>query len=132
MLDADHLCRALEHRAAALGAAGQRHDDAGRLGESVRLHIQPAEDPVGVKQRMQLDAFLRVDDPACDTPRGGPTLPAVQFGQSRLGRGDLQPADLVEAPLPVDLKGEELLDCVGRERSHRLRRGGLKHQAWRV
>ena len=40
-------------------AAGQRHDDAGRLGEAVRFDIQPAEDPVGVKQRMQLDAFLR-------------------------------------------------------------------------
>ena len=77
---------------------------------------RPPRIRLGVEQRMQLRAFLRVDDPALDAPRRRPALPAMQFGQSGLGGGDLEAADLVEAPLPVDVQRQELLDRVGRER----------------
>ena len=81
VLDADDLGRALEHRAAALRAAGEGHDDARGLGQAVGLGVKPAQDPVGVQQRVQLGAFLRVDDPALDAPRGRPALSAMQFGE---------------------------------------------------
>ena len=101
-----------ELRAPALRAARERDDDARGLGESVGFDVKAAEYPVGVEQRMQLRAFLRIDDPALDSPRRRPALPAVQFGEPRFGGRHLEAADLVEAPRAVDLERQELLDRV--------------------
>ncbi len=73
-----------------------------------------------------------VDDPALDAPGGGPALLAVQVGEPLRGGGDLQAADLVEAPRAVDVDALELLDGVARELGHRLGRVGLEHQPGRV
>ena len=81
-----------------------------------------------VDQRMQPNAFLGLEHGALDAPRGGPALPAMQFGEALRGRGNFQTADLVEAPLAVEIDAGELLDRVSGELRHRLRRVGLKDQ----
>ena len=132
LLDAGHPGRALEAGAARLGAAGQRDDRPGRLGQAVGGDVQAAEDAVAVDQRVQPHALVRVDHLRLDAPGGGPALPAVQVGEP-LGRGgDLQAADLVEAPGAVDVDARELLDGVAGERRHRLRGVGLEDQPGRV
>ena len=129
VFDPDDLRRTSEHRTAGLRASTQRHDGARRLGQAVGLDVEPAENALLVEEGVQLGALLGFDHPCVDAPRGRPPLPAMQLGQPLRGGRDLQTADLVEAPLPVDVEGLELLDRVARQRGHGLGRCGLEDEA---
>jgi hypothetical protein len=90
--------------------------------------VQSAENTVAVQQGVEPDALVGVDERGIDTPRRQPPLPAAQVGESFRGRRDLQPADLLEAPRAVEVEFRELVDGVGRELGHRLRRAHLEHE----
>ena len=132
LLDAGHAGRALEAGAPGSGAAGQRDDRPGRLGQAVAGHVQPAEDALGVDERVQPDAVPGADHLGLDPPGSGPSLPAVQVREPFRRGGDLEAADLVEAPGAVDVDARELLHRVARELRHRLGGAGLEDQPRRV
>ena len=50
LLDAGHAGRAQEPGAPRFGAAGQRHDRPGCLGQAVAGHVQAPEDALGVDE----------------------------------------------------------------------------------
>ena len=128
LLDAHHAGGALEAGPPRLGAPREGDHRARGLGQAVGRRVQAAEDAVAVQQGVQPDALVRVDERGLDTPRRQPPVPAVQVDQPLGGRGDLQPADLLEAPRAVEIEAGELVDGVGRELRHRLRRAHLEHE----
>ena len=128
LLDADHAGGALEARPACFGAPREGDHRARGLRQAVGRRVQAAEDTVAVQQGVEPDALLRVDERALDPPRRQPPVPAAQVGQPLRGRRDLQPADLLEAPRAVEVESGELVDGVGRELRHRLRRAHLEHE----
>jgi hypothetical protein len=90
--------------------------------------VQPTEHSLAVDQRVKLDAPIRVDDLRLDTPRGEPTVAAVDLRQALRRRCDLEAADLEEARLALVLERDELLDGVAREVGEDLGAAGLEHQ----
>ena len=124
---------AAEEPGAALGrAAGLRFGHADGLGEPVGRDVVGAEDGVAVDERPQAGGLVRVDHPALDAPRLGEPLPTMELAEPVLGQRELEAADLVEAPLPVELERARLLDRVPRELGHGLGTVGLEHEPGRM
>lgn len=122
--DVQHLVAGEEGDAALGGPADLRLDGEHRLGEAVGGDEEAAEDPVGVQQRVLLDALLGAQQPGLDAPGGDPAVAAVEFGEALGGGGHLESADLKEAGLAVDVEGAELLDGVAGQLRHGL--GGVR------
>ncbi len=126
-LDRDHLLPELEpraslHRPPSLDL-GRQHG----LREPVARNQEPAQNPVPVHQRVQRRHLVRPDEPALHTPRRRPAVPTREIRQPGLGGGDLQAADLVEAP-----QTGVLLDRVAREGRHAPAGVRLEHEPRRV
>ncbi len=118
---------------AALGGPtrlGLGHPDG--LRQAIGRDVVRADDRVTVDERPQPGGLVRVDDPALDAPRFGEPRSPMQFAQSVLGQGQLEAADLVEAPLAVELERARLLDRVPGELGHGLGAIGLEHEPGRV
>ncbi len=110
-----------------------RLTSAQRLGQTVARDVQAPQDLVRVHQRVQPRALLRVDQPrSLDAPRLRVAVPAVQLSPALRGRRDLQAADGVEAPGPVQRQVRELAHRVLRQLGHRLAGIGLEDQSRRV
>jgi hypothetical protein len=77
---------------------------------------------------MNPQAFLGLEHGALDAPRCSPALPAVQLGEALRRRRYFQTADLVEAPLAVKVRVDELFDRVSGEFRHRFRRVCLEDE----
>ena len=106
-------CRAAEARAARLRRAGPGPRPRARPWPGRRSGCAARRGPRSRSSSgCSSDALVGVDDPASTPQDVGPALPAVQVGQPFRGGGDLQPADLVEAPRAVEVEAGQLLDRV--------------------
>ena len=115
------------------GAAGHHLRGPDRLGQSVGRDEVAAQHDGPVEQRRETYALVGVEQPgALEPPRLGVAVAPAQVGKTSRGRGNLQAADLSEAPLPVERQPAVLRDRVLRELGHRLRRVGLEHETRRV
>ncbi len=131
-VEPDHLGVTGEPHAEPFCFAGHRFRGANRLGDSVGGHVQAAVDARRIELR---DAFLdlpRIQQLAPDAPSGGQSELALEVLPALRRRGDLDPADLVEAGAAVEFQPGEAPDGVFGKPAHRFRRIGLENQSRRV
>ena len=123
---AEEPCPAL-HRATRL-----RLGHANGVGEPVRGHVIGSEDLRPVDERPQPGGLVRVDDATLQSPGLGEVAATMQLGDPLRRQRQLQTADRVETPRPIELEARRLRDGVLGEALHRLRRIGLEDDPGRM